>query len=147
MRANRRGVSLIELIFAMGLGMAVLAIGYRMYASVARADQFDSRRHQIILTSQNLITRMKEDVRAANLVAAFGDSLVLNSTDRRITYRSLPNGSGVERGTRFGWTKYPGLRAEFHVKQGGVSIRIWSESKVNRRPVKIDVTTYVHPRG
>ena len=141
---SRRGFSLIEMIFVIGLGSVVLAVGYRMYASVVRADQFDSRRQEIVLASQNLLGRIKQDVRSANLTSAFGSSLVINSTDRRITYRSLPG--RVERGARHGWAKYPGLRAEFRAKQGGVWVRVWSDAKVNRRPVRIDVTTFVHPR-
>jgi hypothetical protein len=138
-------MSLIELIFAMGLGMIVLGVGYRMYAGVARAEQFDSRRHQIVLASQNLLTKIKQDVRSANLVAVSGDSLVLSSTDRRISYRSLPD--GVRRVTRGGSAKYPGLKAVFRASGDGVRVRVWSHSVVNRRPVKVDVTTFVRPRG
>lgn len=145
MIANRRGLSLIEMIFVIGLGAVVLAVGYRMYASVQRADQFDSRRHQIALTSQNLITRIKQDVRSAKAATASGSLLVLDSGSRRIVYRD--QSQGVERQVGRGRAKYPGLRAEFTAKQGGVIVRVWSDVKVNRRPVKIDVTTFVHARG
>lgn len=143
---DRRGLSLIELIFALGLGMIVLGVGYRMYAAAVRADQFDTRRHRIVLASQNLIARIKQDVRSADGAWAHGSSLVLNPSDWRIDYESERDGSGVRRGTHHGWSRYPNLRADFRNEGQGIRVRVWSDAKVNRRPVKIDVTTFVRPR-
>jgi hypothetical protein len=144
---SRRGTSLMELVVAVGLGIAILGVGYRAYFTLTRADDYESKRHAMMLDVQNLAARIKQDVRAANLVVVFGDTLALNTSDRRINYHSLAHASGVERSTRYGRGVFRGVSAQFEGTGGGVRMRLWSELRSHRRSIRVEISTFVSPRN
>jgi len=147
MNRNRRGVALIELIFAMGLGLIVLSVGYRTYATVSRAHQYECSRESVMLTAQNLLGRIKEDVRAANSVAVSRNTLTVRSGPRTTIYRILPSGAGVQRAIGRGRALYAGVGAEFAAGSShGVSVRVFARQRANRRPIRVDISTFVSPR-
>ena len=143
---TNRGFSLIELIFAVGLGLAVMAVGYRAHVGVQRMHDIESRRESMTLNVQNAMTKIKRDIRSASSVAATGDSLVIDSG--RITYRSTSR--GVERTTSDGRGAIPGVKASFETGSGGepgAQVTLRAEDTVRRRPIGIEVTSFISPRN
>ena len=143
---TNRGFSLIELTFAIGLGLTVMAVGYRAHVGVQRMHDIESRRESMTLNVQNTMAKIKRDVRSASTVAPTGDSLVIDSG--RITYRSTPR--GVERTTSDGRGTTQGVKARFKTGSGGVSgadVTLRAEDTVRRRPIRIEVTSFISPRN
>ncbi len=143
---TNRGFSLIELIFAIGLGMTVMAVGYRAHVGVQRMHDIETRRESMTLNIQNTMAKIKRDIRSASTVAATGDSLVIDSG--RITYRSTPG--GVERITSSGRATFQGVKARFKAGSGGAfgaDVTLRAEDTVRRRPIKIEVTSFISPRN
>ncbi len=149
MRTNDRGTSLIELIFAMGLGLAVLAIGYRSYLGVLKVSDYEDRREQITVGVQNLMERIKKDVRAGSSVAVSGNILTIDGAGLRIVYVSSPDGSGVRRETPSSRSIYKDIKAQFAAAPGrrGVQVRLNSDSRVHRRPIHVEISSFVSPRN
>ena len=142
---SRRGTSLVELIFAMGLGLTVLAIGYRAYVAVNRADDYESRREAMVVTVQSLMSRVKQDVRASRAVTGSSTQITLTG-GRRVTYKTMP-GKGVARSTGGGAALYQGVSAVFSPTGGGVGIALSAQSRVHRRLIHVEVSSYVSPRN
>ena len=147
MKADRRGPSLIELIFAAGLGLAVLAVGYRMYFSVTRINDYENKRESMTLSVQNVMGRIKQDVRAARSVSGSGNSLALTSDAGQIVYRNARNGSGLQRSMGGGWCVFRGVTARFSPSPRGAEVSLRSQSSMHRRPIRIEISSFVSPRN
>lgn len=147
MRRSQRGFTLIEMIVSMGLSLIVLSVGYGAYYSFSRADDVERTREQLNLTAQNAMGRIKEDVRSANLVRAFEDTLVLNTTESRIDYTSRPHGTGVKRMSRHGCCLFKGVSARFTESGRGVNVSVMAGAKVHRRAIRVDLKSFIVPRG
>lgn len=146
MMRTQRGMTLIELMYSIGLSLIVMAIGYSAYASFARADDVERQREQINLTAQNALGRMKEDVRWANTVAASGSTMVLSTREGRVEYRNLPKGSGVERRARHGRCLFRAVTATFSRSGGGVDISVRARTRLHGRAIRVDLTSFIVPR-
>jgi len=140
---SRRGTSLMELVVAVGLGIAILGVGYRAYFTLTRADDYESKRHAMMLDVQNLAARIKQDVRAARAVSASGGALTILGQPH-ITYRNAPG--GVERVVGRGRAVFRGTAARFESRSGGVEVTLRSESRSHRRPIRVGISTFVVPR-
>jgi hypothetical protein len=143
---KRRGTSLVELIVAIGLGFTALSAGYGAYYRFACADDYEAKREAIGLTANNLIRRIKQDVRAASSVNGSGNVLALTVRGKQITYQNLPV-IGVKRITRDGRWTVRGVNASFTSSGRGVRISIRADKMVQRRPLKFNVTSFVMPRN
>lgn len=147
MIARGRGFSLLELIFSMGLSLIVLAAGYGAYFSFSRADEVEARRELVTIAAHGAMDRIKEDVRAANLVAAFGNAMALNTSESRISYESLPNGAGISRMTRHSRSLFKGATASFAQRGRGVNVSVRASAKVHGRAIGVDLKSFVMPRN
>lgn len=150
MRSNRCGFSLMELIFAIALGLVVMSIGYGAYFSFMRADEAASERDSMMLTVRNAMSKMKHDVRSSSSLGGESGSLVLSGEDGRIIYRNAPGGEGLERAGERGRSVFKGVRAEFSQDKGenpGVSVRLRAESVKQGRPIRVELSTFVSPRN
>ena len=145
---HRRGFSLMELIFAVGLGVVVMAIGYKAYVGVTRVHDIESRRESMMLTVQNVMAKIKQDTRSAASVSGSKSSLVIDGG--RIVYSNLPDGAGIQRAAGRGRATFEGPVAEFSIVRqpaSGVNVTIRSEKTVHRRPIRIEVTSFISPRN
>jgi type II secretory pathway pseudopilin PulG len=143
---RNRGFSLIELIFAIGLGMAVMAVGYRSYVGVQRMQEIEDRRESMMLNVQNAMSQVKRDIRGASTITATGGSLVIDSG--RIKYHSNP--AGIDRVTAKGRYTLRGVHAEFKESPRaapGAGVVVRAEDTVRGRPISIEVTSYISPRN
>ena len=143
---TNRGFSMIELICAIGLGMVVMAVGYRGYVGVGRMHEIEERRESMMLNVGNALGQVKRDVRGASNVTATGGSLVIDSG--RIIYRS--GNAGIDRITASGRGTIPGMRAQFNASPKGahgVSVTVSAENTVRGRPIRIEVTSHISPRN
>lgn len=145
MMTHRRGFSLMELIFAVGLGVVVMAIGYRAYVGVTRVHDVESRRESMMLTVQNVMAKIKQDTRSAGSVSGSKGSLVIDGG--RVVYSNLPDGAGIQRAAGRGRATFEGPVAEFSISRPGVNVTIRSEDTVHRRPIRIEVTSFISPRN
>lgn len=143
MRLGRRGMTLVELIFAMGLGMVVMAVGYKGYVGVTRANDYADRREATTVAAQNLMGRIKHDVRSGSSISASGASLTIGGAG--VTYASTRQ--GVERKVGSGHAIYKDLTARFAPQAGGVSVTLRSATRVHRRPIDVEITSFVAPRS
>lgn len=142
-----RGATLIEMLFAMAIGLVVLGVGYRAYFGTLRADECEARRESVTIAAHNLMDRVKTDVRAASALRVDGGALVLTAKDRRVTYRNAPDGSGVERAVDGTKGTYRGVRAAFSPASGGVNVTVTSETAVNGRTIRVEAESFVAPRN
>jgi type II secretory pathway component PulJ len=139
-------MTLIELIYSIGLSMIVMMVGYSAYASFMRADHVERQREQLNLTAQNAMARVKEDVRSASAVSASGGSMLLNMAGDRVIYRNLPGGSGVERRASRGRCLFKDISAEFSRSGEGVDVSVRARSQVHRRAIRVDLESFIIPR-
>ena len=144
---RQRAFTLLELTFSMGLGLIVLAVGYSAYFNVVRADDVERRREALATTALEAMNTIKQDVRAAGLVAPLGNTLVLNTTDRRITYRPMPRSTGILRLTSHGRREFKGVKASFSGSDGGVNITIQANERIHGRVIRVDLDCFVTPRN
>jgi len=140
-------MSLIELIYAIGLSLIVMSVGYSAYASFARADDVERQREQLNLNAQVAMGRIKQDIRSARAVSGFGSTLILATADDRVEYRNLPTGSGLERRSQHGRYLYKSITAGFSSSDGGVNVSIKARTQVHRRAIGVDLTSFVVPRS
>ena len=146
MKSNR-GFSLVELIFAIGLSMVVLAAGYSAYFHLTRADDVERRREQVTASAHNAMARIKQDVRASSSARASENVLSLSTSSGPITYRNLPNGSGVERHTSSSRGRLNGASASFQQSGRGVNVSITAHETIHRRAIRVDLNCFVAPRN
>lgn len=150
MKRSRAGTSLFELIFAVGLSLLVISVGYRTYVSFMRVEDIERKRESISLAVQNLMGRIKQDVRSASSISGSGGVLTITGSDTRIIYRNKQGSSCVERIANRRFTHYDNVEAVFAVKTGnaaGVDVKLTSEVKARRRPIRIEVTSFISPRN
>ncbi len=145
MKWSRRGVTMMELLYAISLSMIVLAGGYGAYASFSKADEVEARREQMNLVAQSAMAQMKSDVRAAASVSASGNTMVASGAGGRIRY--LASASHLERKSHLGRRIYKGISASFLPQDGGVSLSVRARATVHRRVIKVDLNSFVMPRG
>jgi len=136
---NRRGFTLIELVVATGLGLMVIAIGYKAYFGALRVDDHAAKRESLTLGVQNLMARIKQDVRGAHALNVANGTLTIDGG--RVIYRNTD--AGVERGK----CVYRDTRAEFTSEGQGVDIRLRAGASVHKRLVRVEVESYVRPRN
>lgn len=142
-----RGFSLIELIFALGLSMVVLAAGYSAYFNVTRADDVASRRERATISAHNAMSRIKEDIRASRSAIASGSTLSLSTAGGSITYRNLPDGSGIERRTSVSRGILKGATASYTQSGRGVNVSVKARANMHRRAIRVDLNCFVTPRN
>jgi hypothetical protein len=143
---NRRGMSLIEVVFACGISLVVLAIGFRAYATLTRIDDVESHREMASLTVQTAIDAIKRDVRAGSSVSGSGQSMSISGPSGRIAYRTVSG--GLQRVTSHGRRVFRGASAEFSSAGGnGVQVKVRAKDKVHGRPIRIEVSSFVRPRN
>ena len=147
MMHTRKGFSLIELIFSMGLSLVVLAAGYGAYFSINRADDVERRREEVTISANNAISRIKEDIRGANSASVAGHALTLNTVDGRIAYRNLPDGSGIERRTSAMHSVLKGATASFVQSGRGVNVSTKARAKIHGRAIRVDLNCFVTPHN
>jgi len=147
MKRAQRGMTLVELIYSIGLSLVVMAVGYGAYASFARADDVERQREQLNLTAQNAMGRIKEDVRSASAIAASGSTMALSMAGDRVEYRNLPRGSGVERRARHGRCLFKAVSATFSRSGGGVNVSVKARAKTHGRAIRVDLTSFIVPRA
>jgi prepilin-type N-terminal cleavage/methylation domain-containing protein len=150
MRLNQRGATLIELIVAMGLAGIVVTAAYQAYISSVRIQEAEVRRESMTLTVQNLMHRIKQDVRASRHAVARGGTLELNKAGKNVTYRSLPGGDGVERTAGRGRMVYRFVTADFSENGNGVrgvNVRLRLNAIERGRKVRVDVSSFISPRN
>ena len=146
--STRRGMTLIELMFAMALSLTMLAVGYQAYISFTRVDDLESRRESMMLTMQNAMSKIKSDVRSGASVSGSKGSLVISGGENTVAYRNFSSGSGIERWVGVRRTRYKDVTAEFSFTgTSGVNIRLVSKASVHRRPIRIEVNSFVRPRN
>lgn len=143
MRRNR-GFSLLEMIVTAAISTAVLATGYSLYVGVLRAQDLESQRESMMLTAQNVMGQIKRDVRNGASVSGNSDTLIIDSG--RVRYSCRPN--SVERIINVqGRCIYKGLSAKFTLDNGGVRVKLWSRDKVQRRLIRVEITSFISPRN
>ena len=146
MKPSRRGTSLIEMVFAVGLGMAVLAAAYSAYFGIARAGDCQKSREEITLEANNLMDRIKHDVRAASSASASGGAMTLSVHGRRIAYANKP-GVGTVRQASGGRWLVRGVSGRFVKSGAGVEVRLHGEARVHRRLLRVEVDGYIAKRN
>lgn len=145
---SRRGFSLVEVMVAATLSIAVLAAGYQAYIGFMRVDDIESRRESMMLGVQNVMSKIKSDVRSGLSVGGSRESLVISDGVNFVMYKNLPDGSGIESFIGMRRTKYKDITAEFSFDgTSGVNVRLVSKASVHRRPIKIEVNSFVRPRN
>jgi len=140
-------MTLLEMIVASGVSLVVFAVGYGLYTRVTRLDEVEARREAMTLTVQNVMSRVKQDVRAAQSAACSRGSVTLATGHETITYRTLTDRSGVERLRSDRRAVYRGLTAEFEASGTGVNVTLRSLAVVHRRPIRIEITSFIRPRN
>jgi len=146
MKLDRRGISLTELIFALGVMLIVLCVGYRSYFGLTRADDIEKQRESITLTVQNAMSRIKEDVRAASAVSVTGSSLTAFGSGFHVTYHSLPGG-GLDRVIGTGHFIYKNVNAAFTRSGSGVDVALSAKTTAHGRAIRVDLQTFISPRN
>jgi prepilin-type N-terminal cleavage/methylation domain-containing protein len=147
MIARRKGFTLLELIFSMGLSLIVLAAGYGAYFSFSRADDVERSREMVTIAAHGAMSRIKQDIRASSAATASGSTLSLRTSDGRVTYRSRSNGSGIDRIGPSSRSFLKGATASFVRRGGGVDVSVRASTKIHRRAVRIDLNSFVMPRN
>lgn len=143
-----RGATLIELVFAMAIGLVVLGVGYRAYFGTLRADECEARRESLNTAANNLMDRIKTDVRAASALRVEGGALIVVAKGRQVNYRSAPDGSGVERVVNGARGLYRGVQASFAPDSGGVEVAVTSRAAdVNGRTIRVEKRSFLAPRN
>jgi len=145
MNARARGMALVELIVAMGIALTAIGVGYQIYNACLKADDRAARRETMTLAVQNLMARVKQDVRVARSISVSGGALVTSGERGRVSYRSASG--GVERSTGRGRCVFRDISARFEGGSGGVKVRLTSDARVHRRPIHIEVESYVASRN
>ena len=144
MTGNRRGATLLELVFAIGLSLVILSVGTKTYFAVARADEIESRRESAMLTAQNLMARIKKDIRSGSGLRASGNSLTITARGRQTTYKSGKD--GVARLTCGARSVYHGIAASFSPSGHGAGINLVATDRVHRRPIHVEISSFASPR-
>ena len=147
MIARDKGFTLLEFIFTIGLSLIVLAAGYGAYFNFSRADDVERSRELVTIAAHGAMSRIKEDVRSANMVAAFGNAMALNTSESRISYENLPNGAGISRMTRHSRSLFKGATASFVQRGKGVNVSVKASAKVHGRAIGVDLNSFVMPRN
>lgn len=146
MRAPRRGTSMIEMLLAVGLGLAIMAAAYGAYFGIARAGDCQQKREEITLAANNLMDRIKHDVRVASSASATGGAMTLSVRGRRIVYANKP-GVGTVREANGGKWLVPGVSGRFERSGAGVQVGLRGESRVHKRLLHVEVDSYVAARN
>ena len=147
MKLDRKGLTLLEMTFVMGLSLIVLAAGYSAYFSVTRADDVERRRETLTASALNAMAHVKEDVRSASEATASGSTLTLATTDGPVTYRGAAHGTGIERIAGRRRSLFKGATASFARSGAGVDVSIKSRAKVHGRMIRVDLDCFVTPRN
>ncbi|MDO8589376.1 MAG: hypothetical protein Q7T82_20325 [Armatimonadota bacterium] len=142
---NRRGMTMLEVIFASGLSLVVLAVGYRAFATMTRIDDVESRKEAISLNAQSAMGRIKQDVRAAAFALGTGSLLSMSGSNGRVVYRA--GSRGLERVSSCGVSVIKGVQGEFSSTGGGVRVTVRARETVHRRPVRVEISSFVRPRN
>ena len=108
----------------------------------------ETAREMATFTVTSAMNSIERDVRAASSVSAAGQSLVINGPDGRIAYRYIP-GAGLEKTIGRGHHIYKGLIARFSPGENrrGVNVALSWNSTVHKRPIRMEVASYVMPRN
>ena len=144
---SRRGFTLLEMLVAATISIAVLAAGYQAYTGFMRADDIEARRESMNLGTQYLMNQIKGDVRAGSSVNGTKDSLVISGPNGAVTYRNLRDGSGIEKLIAGRRVKYRDIVGEFSTSNGGSNIMLRSKANVHRRPITVEISSYIRPRN
>ena len=147
MRRRRGGFTLMEAVFAMGLGLIVLAAGYSAYFSVTRAEDVERRREMLTTAAQSAMERIKGDIRASSAATASGSTLVVKTSDGIVTYRNRADGAGIERISGRGRSVFKGAIASFAQDGAGVDVSVRVDAKVHGRVIRVDLDCFVVPRN
>lgn len=142
---KRRGFTLLEATFAMGLGIIVLAVGYGAYFNVTRADDVERRREMLTTTAQSAMARIKQDVRSASTMTISGSALVLGTADGPVLYRNSPR--GIERVSGRSRSRFADVKASFRQNGPGVDISINARANTHGRVIRVDLDCFVTPRN
>ena len=145
-RLSRRGMTLIELIYAMGLSMIVLAVGYGACTGFAKADEVEAKREQLNLTAHSAMARIKGDIRSASAVSASGHELTLATPDGRVRYATSPGRKGLQRISQHGQYLFKAVTASFSRQDSGVNVVLRARALTHRRVIDVDLTSYIVPR-
>lgn len=146
MMKQNRGFTLLETIVATALSVAVLSVGYSMYIGVFKAQNLANQRESMMLSVQNVMSQIKRDVRSSGSVSGNYNTLILDSG--KVSYKSLSDNIGIERKSASHAKRiYNGVSAEFGLGSGGVSVKLRSNAKVQRRPINIEISSFITPRN
>ena len=146
--ANRRGFTLLEILVAMAISAIVLTAGYRAYFLAMQTQDVETARESAIFTLTTAMSCIEHDVRSASSLSVSPNSLTVAGREGRIVYTYSP-GIGLEKTVGQGHRMYKGLTARFSRGEGrkGVNVELRWDSKVHKRPVRMEVTSYVVPRN
>lgn len=144
---SRRGMTMLEVIVAVALSSAVIMTGYQLFYSVMQTERIESRRDSMMNDVQNMMNRIKSDVRAGSSVSGGGGSLAITGPSGTITYRNMKNGTGMERVTSRGTAKHEGLAAQFSVRGRGAEITLSSRDTMYRRPITVEISSFALHRN
>ncbi|MCX6345745.1 MAG: prepilin-type N-terminal cleavage/methylation domain-containing protein [Armatimonadetes bacterium] len=146
MKSNRCGFTLMELIFAMAISSIVLGVGYQLYAITLRSQDVECARETAMLSVQNAMARIKSDVRTGSSVHVNGGELRIQGENGLVVYRNKP-GAGVERMFGRSHVVFKDVTAKFAASRSGVGVDLRSSIRVHRRPIRIEISSFVSPRN
>lgn len=144
---NNGGFTLLEMIFALGLSMVVLAAGYGALFSFSRNDEVERTRERSTISAHDAMSRIKQDIRQSSSAAVSGAALTLSTADGVIVYRNLADGSGVERRANSMRSVFKGSTVSFAQNGRGVQVSVRSSANTHRRAIGVDLDCYVMPRN
>lgn len=147
MISRGRGFTMLEMVFSMGLSLIVLAAGYGAYFGFCRADDVERSRELVTIAAHGAMSKIKQDIRASGAASASGSTLSLQTPDGRVTYRSRPNGSGIDRIESRRRSFLKGASASFASRGRGVDVSVRSSAKVHGRGIRVDLSSFVIPRN
>jgi prepilin-type N-terminal cleavage/methylation domain-containing protein len=148
MKPNRRAFTLLEMLVAMAISAIVLMAGYRAYFLAMQTQDVETARESATFTITTAMNSIKHDVRSASSVSVSPGSLTIAGREGRIVYKCMP-GIGLEKTVGQGRHIYKGLTARFSRGESGrgVNVELKWDSRVHKRPVRMEVTSYVIPRN
>lgn len=149
MNRKWRGFTLMELIFAMAISGIVLGVGYQLYVVALHNQQIECARETVMLSIQNAMGRIKKDVRTGSSVQVNGSELRISGGNGSIIYRNRP-GAGVERVFGRSHVVFKDVTATFAASRSGgrgVDVDLRSSIRVRRRPIRIEISSFVSPRN
>lgn len=142
---NARGMTLMEVVYASGISLVVLAIGFRAYVGITRIDDVERGREMISLSVQSAMDSVKRDVRAGSSVSGSGHLLSINGPNGRISYNDT--GSGLQRTEGHARRVFKGASAEFSASGNDVQATVRAMDIVHRRPIRVEVSSFVRTRN